>query len=193
VVAWISAAVVFCCVAMSVPIVHLVSLLTDQGMTPDSAVTVFLALMIAGAFGRILGGKLADHIGSLQSYVCMSVLQTAVIFLFPHVQNVFLVYILAMVFGLSFSGVMASFLVSVRMMVPARVLARSMAVVGLFAWVGMGLGGWQGGLMFDYTGDYVWSFAIGSFSGVINLIILALFYMHIQRGSGHQRAQPVTA
>ncbi|MBT5940060.1 MAG: MFS transporter, partial [Rhodospirillaceae bacterium] len=147
VVAWIASAVVFCCVAMAVPIVHLVSLLTDKGMTPDGAVTVFLALMVAGAFGRILGGKLADHIGSLQSYACMSVLQTSVIFLFPHVQNTVLIYILAMVFGLAFSGVMASFLVAVRMMVPARVLARSMAIVSLFGWIGMGMGGWQGGLV----------------------------------------------
>jgi len=186
VVAWIATAVVFCCVAMSVPIVHLVSLLTDQGVAADNAVTVFLVLMISGAFGRILGGKLADHIGALQSYACMSVIQTAVIFLFPHTQNIILIYILAIVFGMAFSGVMASFLVCVRMMVPARFLARSMAIVSTTGWIGMGIGGWQGGLMFDHTGDYIWSFANGSIAGVINLTILFFFFLHIRASSRHQ-------
>ncbi|MBT3916035.1 MAG: MFS transporter [Rhodospirillaceae bacterium] len=193
VVAWIATAVVFCCIAMAVPIVHLVPLLTDKGMSPNSAVTVFFVLMITGAFGRVLGGKLADHIGALQSYICMSVLQTAVIFLFPHVQNTILIYALAMTFGLAFSGVMASFLVCVRMMIPAGFLARGMSVVGATGWIGMGLGGWQGGIAFDMTGDYVWSFAIGSIAGVINLAILAFFYMHIRRSGQPQRLQAAAA
>ncbi len=193
VVAWIAVAVVFCCIAMAVPIVHLVPLLTDKGMTPNGAVTVFFALMAAGTFGRIFGGKLADLIGALESYICMSVLQTAVIFLFPHVQNIVLIYALAMIFGLAFSGVMASFLVSVRMMVPANFLARGMAIVGATGWIGMGLGGWQGGIAFDLTGDYVWSFANGSIAGVINIAILALFYMQIRRGNGRQKLQPAAA
>jgi MFS family permease len=91
-----------------------------------------------------------------------------------------------MVFGLAFSGVMASFLVCVRMMVPARYLARSMAVVGMSGWIGMGLGGWQGGLMYDYTGDYVWSFGIGSLAGVVNLFILFFFFILIRRRSSPQ-------
>jgi MFS family permease len=183
VVAWMFSAVICCCIAMAVPIVHLVSLLTDNGMNAEDAVTVFLCLMIAGALGRILGGKLADHIGSLQSYACMSVLQTCVIFIFPHTQNIILIYILALIFGLAFSGVMASFLVCVRMMVPARYLARAMATVGMFGWIGMGLGGWQGGYMFDLTGAYVWSYSIGSMAGIVNLTILLFFYLHIRRGN----------
>jgi predicted MFS family arabinose efflux permease len=181
VVAWISSAVVFCCISMAVPIVHLVPLLTDNGMTSESAVTVFLFLMIAGTFGRILGGKLADYIGPLQSYALMSVLQTSVIFIFPHTQSIFLIYILAIIFGVAFSGVMASFLVCIRMMVPARYLARGMATVGCFGWLGMGLGGWQGGYIFDLTGDYMWSYLIGSIAGGINLIILYLLHRNIRR------------
>ena len=181
VVLWISGAVVFCCIAMAIPVVHLVPLLTDNEISPKNAVTVFLFLMIAGAFGRILGGKLADHIGALQSYACMSVLQTSVIFILPHTQNIILIYILAMIFGLAFSGVMVSFLVCIRMMVPGRYLARSMATVGMFGWIGMGLGGWQGGYIFDLTGNYFWSYGSGSIAGIINLIILFFFYQHIRK------------
>jgi MFS family permease len=189
VVLWISSAVVFCCMAMAIPIVHLVPLLTDNGITPQNAVTIFLFLMIAGVAGRILGGKLADHIGALQSYACMSVLQTSVIFIFPHAQNIILIYLLAIVFGIAFSGVMVSFLVSVRMMVPGRYLARSMATVSMAGWIGMGLGGWHGGYIYDLTGNYFWSYNSGSIAGIVNLIILFLFYLHIERKS--RQKEPV--
>ena len=181
VVTWISLAVIFCCIAMSVVVVHLVPLLTDFGITSEDAVVIFMTLMFAGAIGRILGGKLADLVGPLKSYIVMSLLQTSVVFIFPHIQTHFLFYVVAIVFGIAFSGVMASFLVCIRMMVPAGVLARSMAVVGMFGWFGMGLGGWLGGLIFDLTGSYHWSFATGSISGIVNLLILFFFYIYIRR------------
>ena len=183
VVLWVSFAVIFCCTAMAIPIVHLVPLLTDNGMSPQNAVSVFLFLMLAGVVGRILGGKLADHIGGIQSYACMSILQTSVIFIFPYAENIILIYILAIIFGIAFSGVMVSFLVSVRMMVPGRYLARSMATVSMAGWIGMGLGGWQGGYIFDLTGDYFWSYWSGSIAGSINLVILFFFYQHLKNKS----------
>jgi MFS family permease len=182
VVAWISAAVVFCCIAMSVPVVHVVPLLTDKGMPPERAVTVLLILMIAGTAGRIFGGKLADQLGPLQAYAAMSFGQTVLIFLFPLVDNVIGTYALAIAFGVCFSADMAAFLVCVRAMVPSHIMARAMAVVAMFGWIGMGIGGWQGGAAFDWTGNYVLSFANGSIAGVVNLAILAMFALHIRRG-----------
>jgi predicted MFS family arabinose efflux permease len=152
-------------------------------MTPQNAVLVLLFLMLAGVVGRILGGKLADHIGAIQSYACMSILQTSVIFIFPYAENIILIYILAIIFGIAFSGVMVSFLVSVRMMVPGRFLARSMATVSMAGWIGMGLGGWQGGYIFDLTGDYFWSYWSGSIAGSINLVILFFFYQNLKNKS----------
>ena len=55
VIIWISVAIIFCCTCMSVPIVHLVPLLTDSGFSLDQATTVLMVLMLGGALGRILG------------------------------------------------------------------------------------------------------------------------------------------
>jgi len=181
VIIWLSSAVVFCCITMSVPIVHLVSLLTDRGIYPEVAVSALLALMIAGAFGRIIGGKLTDMIGALKGYTFMSIGQTILVFGFPLITSMTAIYGLAILFGTFYSGVMASFIICARVMIPAQYMARSMSIIAMFGWFGMGLGAWQGGFMYDITGDYFWSFTIASIAGLINICILLLFTQHIRR------------
>ena len=60
----------------------------------------------------------------------------------------------------------------------------------MFGWIGMGLGGWQGGLLFDFTGSYYWSFSIGSIAGVINLLIIYLFRTYIRQNNTKRVALP---
>jgi MFS family permease len=179
--AWISAAVVFCCICMAVPIVHLVPLLTDRGIPPETAAGVLFALMIAGAVGRVLGGKLGDMVGALPAYMMMSFGQTVLVIWFAYLNWMPGIWVLAVLFGLFFSGVMVSILNCVRVMIPARLSGRGMAIAGLFGWMGMGLGGVQGGVLFDLTGDYQWSYNASAVAGVINLVILAGFYTHLRR------------
>lgn len=180
VVVWISVAVIFCCNCMAVPIVHLVPMLTDASHTLEFATRVLLVLMLAGGAGRIVGGKLCDMIGALPTYIVMSLGQTISVFAFPHIEQTTALYILAMFFGFTYSGVMSCIIVCVRMMVPARFSGRAMSITSFFGWTGMGLGGFFGGVFFDMSGNYSWAFAFASFMGVLNLIILTLFYLRIK-------------
>jgi MFS family permease len=181
VITWIGIAVIFCCNCMAVPIVHLVPLLTDNGMTMEAATRVFLVLMLAGAAGRIVGGQLGDVIGPLPTYMIMSLGQTVFVFWFPYMDAGWGLYLLAMCFGFTYSGVMSSILVCTRVMVSARFAARAMSVTAFFGWGGMGLGGYVGGMLFDRYGDYVSSFSFASVMGVVNLLILLMFSMRIKR------------
>ena len=180
VIIWISAAIVFCCGCMAVPIVHLVPLLTDNGRSLDEATTVLTLLMLSGAFGRIVGGKLGDVIGALPGYILMSAGQTISVFWFPYMHNDIPLYLLAIVFGFTYSGVMSSILVCTRNMVSARYSGRAMSITSFFGWIGMGTGGYVGGVVFDATGNYEWSFTFAAVAGVINLIILGLFFTRIR-------------
>jgi len=179
-VAWISAAAVFCCSCMAVPLVHLVPMLSDRGMAPESAVNVLLALMLAGGIGRLLGGKLADRIGALNAYMTASLGQTILVMAFPFASGTAGIYGLAVAFGLFFSGVMATFLVCLRMMVPSTMMARAMSTALAFAWLGMGIGGWQGGALFDATGAYVLSYMVAGLCGMGNLAVLSAFALRIR-------------
>ena len=181
VVAWISCAVIFCCVCMSIPIMHLVPLLTDKGFSLEFATSVLMLLMFCGAFGRIFGGMLGDYIGALPGYILMSLGQTVFVVWFPHLLSPSAIYLIAALFGFTYSGVMSSILVCTRIMVSAKYGARAMSLTSFFGWIGMGLGGFLGGYFFDIYGDYIWAFTFAGISGVINLFILFLFTLYIRK------------
>ena len=180
VIMWISCAIMFCCICMSVPIVHLVPMLTDDNRSVEFATSVLLVLMLSGGIGRIVGGKMGDVIGALPTYMLMSLGQALSVLWFPHIDQAAALYLLAIFFGFTYSGVMSSILVCVRMMVSARFSARAMSLTSFFGWSGMGMGGFFGGLFFDINGDYKLSFAFAGFMGVINFAILCLFYIRIK-------------
>jgi MFS family permease len=188
VIVWISVAVIFCCNCMAIPIVHLVPLLTDQGKDPNVAASALLVLMLCGVAGRVMGGKLGDLIGALPAYMIMSLGQTVFVFGFPHLSGLPGIYLLAAAFGFTYSGVMSAILVCTRMMVGPGIAARAMGITSFFGWIGMGLGGFFGGYLFDTTGDYLSAFAFASVMGIINLAVLTAFYFRI-KGS----APPATA
>ena len=179
-VTWFSMAVIFCCSCMSLAVVHVVPMLSDRGFKPEIAAGALTTLMLVGVLGRMGAGRICDLIGPIRTYALMSLGQTLLVIWFPHIEALFGVYLLAALFGFSFSGVMASMVICVNVVVPAGVAARAWSIVSFFAWIGMGTGSYMGGFIFDLTGGYTWAFAFAAAMGSINLVILALFY--ISRG-----------
>jgi MFS family permease len=189
VVVWVSVAVIFCCICMATPIIHVVALASDRGFDAQSAAGVLSAIMIAGLFGRVVIGKVADHIGGLKAYMLASAAQTVLVFWFTQLNSLAGLYLLAFLFGLGYSGVMTCIVVCVREMTPLERNGVSLGIVGLFGWAGMGLGGWQGGFFFDLTGTYTVSYANAALAGVVNLIILGFLRRYIMHRSLRLQAQ----
>jgi MFS family permease len=179
--ALLSLAAALCCVCMGTPLVHVVTLGSDRGLGGRDAAGLLTALMIGGMVGRVVFGRLADRMGSLQTYIATSAGQTALAFLFPYAEGGAQLYVLSTLFGLVFSGVMTSFLTCAREYAPAGRTGLAIGVVMLFAWIGMAAGAWQGGLFYDLCGNYFTSFANASVAGVANLLLLALLWIHLQK------------
>ncbi len=181
VVGWLGVASIFCCATMSVPIVHTVAMLTDRGMPYTQAVNVYLVIMGAGVFGRVLLGRITDHLGGLRSYFLTSLLQTVLLFWFLRVESMPVLYLLSALFGIGYSGVMTSVWVCIRELVEPKVVATSLAVVVMFAWFGMGLGGWHGGHSFDVTGSYTRGYLEAVGTGIVNLLIVGALIRRVSR------------
>ncbi len=56
VIVWLSAAVIFCCTCMAVPLMHLVPLIQDRGFSSEEASSVGLLMLTIAIFGRIAFG-----------------------------------------------------------------------------------------------------------------------------------------
>lgn len=178
---WLSFAVVFCCICMATPIIHVVALAQDKGFDGTRAAGVLSLLMISGFFGRIAFGKVADYIGGLRAYILTSAGQTVLVFWFTQLDSLIGFYILAVLFGFWYAGVMTCLTVCIREMTPIHKRSLSLAIVTLFGWLGMGLGGYQGGFFFDLSGDYILSYFNATLAGLINLAILGALYFYIHK------------
>jgi MFS family permease len=183
VVAWISVAVIFCCTTMSVPLMHLVPLAQERGMTTTDAGSVLFLMLVVAIAGRAVFGQIADMIGALPTWILASGWQTLLVFGFTMITEQREFYIYAVIYGFGYAGVMTAVLVTVRnLAAPAR-RASSMGIVLAFGYMGHGLGGWQGGFFYDLTSAYTWTYANAAISGFINLaIVCALWWTITRRG-----------
>jgi MFS family permease len=176
--ALLSLAVIFCCVCMATPIVHIAALGADLGLGGREAAGILTVMMIFGMAGRVAFGRLADRFGNLQAYAAASIGQTALAFLFPYMTTRWELFVIAALFGIVFSGAMTAFILCAREYAPVGRTGLSIGVVMFFGWLGMALGAWQGGLFYDLCGDYFPSFANASLGGSVNLLLLGLLYLY---------------
>ncbi|HEX7928384.1 MAG TPA: MFS transporter [bacterium] len=179
--ALLSAAAVFCCITMASPLVHVVALSSDAGLSSEAAARVLLVLMISGIFGRITFGRLADTVGPLRTYLLCSFWQTALVFWFTRLATPGQFYLMAAVWGFGFAGVMTGLLLCAQRFAPPSRTGIATGVVTFFGWIGMGVGGFQAGAFYDMTGNYVQSYANAAMAGTINLSILIALYIYRSR------------
>jgi MFS family permease len=187
VVVTMSMAVVGCCTLMAVPLMHLVPLMQGRGIGAPDAGGVMLAMLTVGVAGRVFFGRLADMIGAIPAYLTASIWQTVLVFGFTQFQSLNAFYLYAVLYGFGYSGVMTGILTTTRVLTRPSRRAGAMGIIGAFAFVGHGIGGWQGGMLYDLTGGYAAPYAVAAAAGVLNLLVMSTLVMRIRR---RRAAQP---
>lgn len=168
----LSAAIILCCTCMSVPLMHLVPLIQDRGFAPDEAGSVIFVMLLVAILGRLTFGKLADVIGALPAYMTATAWMTLMVFGFVYIESLSSFYVYAAIYGFGYAGVMTGVLVSIRVLIPPSRRASAFGIVTMFGWFGHAIGGYQGGVLYDLTGDYSASYAVAAIAGILNLIIV---------------------
>ncbi|WP_193178704.1 MFS transporter [Oricola nitratireducens] len=181
IVAWLSAAVLGCCTCMSVPLMHLVPLIEGRGISAPEAGSVLFVMLLVAILGRVAFGRFADMVGAIPAYMTASLWQTLLVFGFTQINDLSSFYIFAPIYGFGYAGVMTGVLITIRSLTPASRRGISTGIILAFAWLGHGLGGYQGGLFFDITGGYTVSFANAALAGVINLVLAGTLFVTVRR------------
>jgi MFS family permease len=139
----------------------LIAYATDLGH-PSARAAEMLAVLLAGAVvSRLAFGAVADRIGGLWTLLIGSTGQVLMLTGFTLVESLVGLYLVAALFGLVYGGIVPCYAIIVRELFPLGQVGRRIGVVFLFGTVGMALGGWLGGQIFDLTGSYHSAFLVG--------------------------------
>jgi MFS family permease len=167
---------VACCVAMSMPQVHIVAYCADLGYGAARGAEMLSAMMAFGIVSRITSGWLSDRIGGVATLLIGSVLQGLTLLLYVPFDGLMSLYIVSALFGLAQGGIVPSYALIVREHFPASEAGTRVGLVLMSTIVGMALGGWLSGVIFDLTGSYKAAFLHGigwnALNGAIGIWLL---------------------
>ena len=169
-----------CCVAMSMPQVHIVAYCGDLGYGVARGAEMLSLMLGFGIVSRIGSGFVADRIGGLPTLLIGSVMQAAALLLYLLFDGLTPLYIISALFGLFQGGIVPMYAIAVRDYFPPRQAGTLVGLVITSSIVGMALGGWMSGAIFDLTGSYWQAFANGFLWNLLNIVIV-LFLILRQR------------
>ncbi|MGA3398722.1 MAG: MFS transporter [Acetobacteraceae bacterium] len=164
-----------CCAAHSGPIFHMVSYAIDCGVASMAATTVIGAAGIAALSGRVICGLVADRVGAKRTLVAGLAVQAVAVSLYLFTRDLTSFYALALLFGLSYGGVMPLYAILVREYFGARLMGTLFGAVAMVSTLGMALGPWAGGWVYDTFGSYFWLY-IGSFGIGLGAVAIAVTF-----------------
>ncbi len=157
-----------CCVAMSMPQVHIVAYCSDLGYGVARGAEMLSLMLGFGIISRIASGFVADRIGGLATLLIGSILQGLALFLYLLFDGLTPLYVISALFGLFQGGIVPMYAIIVREYFPMRLAGTLVGLVIMSTILGMALGGWMSGAIFDYTGSYWQAFANGLAWNVLN-------------------------
>ncbi len=166
-----------CCVAMSMPQVHIVAYCVDLGFGPAIGAEMLSLMLLGGVASRLVSGLLADVLGGIRTLLIGSALQTLALVLYLPSAGLTSLYVVSLVFGLSQGGIVPSYAVIVREYLPAKEAGARVGFVMMATIVGMALGGWMSGWIYDLTGSYQMAFLNGIACNVLNLGIVVMILL----------------
>ena len=155
-----------CCAAHSGPIFHMVTHAIDRGVPAMAAATVLSAAGLASLSGKIVCGLFADRVGAKRTLVTGLALQAVAISLYLFTGSLGSFYALALMFGFAYGGVMPLYAILVREYFGERIMGAAFGAVSVAATLGMALGPWLGGALYDSLGSYAWMFVGSSAIGL---------------------------
>lgn len=166
-----------CCMAMAMPQVHIVAYCVDLGYGPAVGAEMLSLMLMGGVVSRVASGVLADMIGGVRTLLIGSALQCLALILYIPFDGLTSLYVVSLVFGLSQGGLVPAYAIIVREYLPPAEAGARVGVVIMSTIVGMALGGWVSGWIYDLTGSYALAFMNGVAWNLVNLAVALMLIL----------------
>lgn len=169
-----------CCVAMSMPQVHIVAYCVDLGFGAARGAEMLSLMLASGIVSRLVSGWICDRIGGIRTLLLGSALQCVALLLFLPFDGMVPLYVISALFGLFQGGIVPSYAIIVREYFPPQEAGVRVGAVIMATLVGMALGGWMSGWVFDLTGSYHAAFLNGIGWNLLNLSIALWLFRRVR-------------
>jgi len=170
-----------CCVAMSMPQVHIVAYCIDLGYGVARGANMLSIMMAAGIVSRVASGFIADRLGGIRTLLAGSVLQGLALLFYIPFDGLASLYVVSLIFGLSQGGIVPCYAVIVREYMPAAEAGQRVGIVIMATILGMAIGGWMSGWIYDLTGSYSAAFLNGIAWNLLNVTAMVLVFWSARR------------
>lgn len=176
-------AAVACCVAMAMPQVHIVAYCSDLGYGAARGAEMLSLMLGCGIVSRLVSGMICDRIGGIRTLLLGSALQGLALLLFLPVDGLVPLYIISALFGLFQGGIVPSYAIIIREYFALNEAGARVGSVIMASLLGMALGGWMSGWMFDITGSYKAAFINGTVWNLLNLTIVLVLFKRVRQAT----------
>jgi len=170
-----------CCVAMAMPQVHIVAYCVDLGFGAARGAEMLSLMLVCGIVSRLVSGLICDRIGGIRTLLLGSVLQGVALLMFLPFDGLVPLYVISAMFGLFQGGIVPSYAIIVREHFPPQEAGARVGALVMATLVGMALGGWMSGWVFDLTGSYQAAFLNGIGWNLLNLSITSYLFFRVLR------------
>ena len=175
------AAAVACCVAMSMPQVHIVAYCTDLGFGAARGAEMLSLMLASGIVSRLVFGVISDRIGGIRTLLLGSMLQGVALLMFLPFDGMVPLYLVSAMFGLFQGGIVPAYAIIIREHFDPKEAGARVGAVIMASLLGMALGGWMSGWVFDMTGSYHAAFLNGIAWNLLNLCIASWLFWRVRQ------------
>jgi MFS family permease len=175
-----------CCIAMAMPQVHIVAYCSDLGYGVARGAEMLSLMLGLGIISRLSSGFVADRIGAVMTLLIGSALQALALLLYFFFDGLTSLYVISGLFGLFQGGLVPMYAIIIREYFPSKEAGVRLGIVLMSTLIGMALGGWMSGAIFDLTGSYQAAFLNGMVWNLLNLGIVVWLLMrtrHMRRAA----------
>ncbi|MCQ4629155.1 MFS transporter [Shinella sp. CPCC 100929] len=162
-----------CCMAMSMPQVHIVAYCGDLGYGVAVGTQIIALMLGLGVVSRLASGVVADRIGAGPMLILGSSMQAAALLLYLFFDSRSSLYVISGLFGLFQGGIVPMYAVIIRQFLPPREAGIRISLVLMATVLGMACGGLAAGYIFDATGSYRLAFLHGFLWNIVNLVLVS--------------------
>jgi MFS family permease len=191
--ALLAIAILFCCIPMGMPINHVVAYCGDLGFTQQYGAAMLSLLLGTAFFARQFWGWLCDRIGGLQTLVWASLAQMTAMTGYMLFKDGTLLFFVSAAFGFGQAGLVPAYVIVVREYFSLKEANWRIPTVLFGGTLGMAVGGYGAGLIFDWTASYLPAFGTGLFFNALNFAILMFLFMRSRGVQTRLMRQPQTS